>query len=145
MDNFAIKFIEHTLNKKDENDLSMNDAIQTIYDYDEEIELTWGNEKVNLYVKGDVSVSWLDIIRMIENLGSREDFYMHWPSESFWVTWKFIVNGDSFKIETIGSKNIPMIEVSKKQFISEWDSFIAKINKDLIKQGYDLSKLDLYP
>lgn len=144
---FKIQFKSYSLNMKDDDDQTMNEAIQTIYSFDEKVIFEWGGEgeKIELYMKYDIGDSWPDILNMLVNLkdDSCFDFFMEWPSESFMALWEF---------KKLDSKNITInptwsqtkkdsITVNRQLFIEEWEKLKKKVEDDLLHQGYNLDAI----
>lgn len=80
----------------------MNEAFQAVYGWDENVILTWGDSEVSISMKSDISLSWRDIVYIMEDLKSdKKVFHMHWPSQGFWVYWEFtLINETEYKIKT---------------------------------------------
>ena len=78
---FKAEFKKDKLNSFDGNDVTMNEAIQTIYSFEEDLTLYFEGKKTTLSMKYDVGDSWPDIINMMNDLKEDKDFfYIHWAS-----------------------------------------------------------------
>jgi len=143
---FQIKFISGELLNYDPEDISINEAIQSIYDIDDEIVLNWNGDEVCISLNYDIGESFSDILKMIDSLNSEEtEYIMKWPSQTFWVTWNFkSINKSELQIEAFWNKTIkPIIRVNRYAFIKEWEKVVIKIKEDLKMQGYNIEELTI--
>jgi hypothetical protein len=142
---FKIKYKLESLNEKDKEDTTVNEAIQTVYTLNDKIILIWNNSEVSLSMKYDIGDSWIEILDMIKKLKSHETkFKMQWPSQSFWVLWEFLeISETELEIKANWHYEVDsFIQVNRAVFITEWEKLITKVNKDLKRQGYILENLE---
>jgi hypothetical protein len=103
-------------------------------------------------MKYDISDMWVDILQMLNNIHNGKDaFTIHWPSNSFFVQWDFIIAKETLFIEaywmTVSGGNQSLLNLRKTKrkievyinvFIKQWESLLLLIKDDMIKVGYYL-------
>lgn len=136
------------LNQKDLNDISALDAIETIYNYPEDIVVfKFGALTFSAFLSIDISDSWFDILGLMRNLeNDKTNFDLQFPSQTFWHYWTFkTVDQDYWEIEAHWSTdNRHKITVAKSILQKEWQTLITKVESDLKKQHYQLESFREY-
>ena len=143
------------LNAMDEEDLTINEALQTIYTYNKEssIYLKWNNYIIELNLAAQIADIYDDIIKMLELLINEKirEFDIYWGSSSFMAQWHINKNNnENINIEahwtavTGGKVTLKelnkvknKIEINVNVFLREWLRLISLIKEDLIKAGYN--------
>lgn len=141
---FKIKIESRGLLNRDLEDSSFSEAIQSIYDFNDNVIIVWNGEEIPISKKMDISDSWNDILNMIANLKKGiPNFKFEWPSQTFFAIWEiYSINDVDLKIKPIWSQKINSILCIKREtFIKEWEKVIRIIKQDLEKQGYKLEEL----
>ncbi|MEJ5102671.1 hypothetical protein [Chryseobacterium sp. MYb328] len=153
---FKIEFkVTKKLGKIDIEDISVSEAIWSIYPNDDEnVIITFGNYLIHLDKRGDIAGMYNDIIRMLKCLNeNNSEFLTSFLSSGFTVYWNFKKEENSITItptwfsaglkhretdlfvEHVREVNFP-ITVTTDVFISEWHKFLKNIKEDLLKVGY---------
>ncbi len=135
------------LNTRDEESTSANDAIETIYNFEDEVFFEFGDVEFIALLSGDISDSWLDILGLIEDLKSdSKNIKMQFPSQSFWHYWELNeIENNVWEIEAFLSHDKKKkITINKEIFQAEFQKLIDVVESDLINQGYDLFKFIEY-
>lgn len=138
-----------SLNERDlEESTSASDAIETIYNFpDDKVIFEWDDIEFTAFLSGDISDSWLDIIRLMEDLKSDlKNIEMQFPSQSFWYFWELNeCEKGVWEIESNrSSRKQKKIKVSKDIFRAEFQKLINIVEFDLDQQGYDKFKFRAY-
>lgn len=135
------------LRPKDMEDRTFSEAIESIYGNDDEVIFHWGQVKVPVSIKWDISDSWFDMIDMMNDLKSgKTEFGMQWPSQSFFAFWAFR-EVDSLTWEITPKWDVEAKEpilVAKDIFQEEFNGLIKKVEADLIRQGYDIANMSFH-
>jgi len=136
------------LNKRDKEDFSAIDAIETIYNFPEDkVVFKWGKIEFTAFLSGDISDSWFDILGLMRNLNSeKKEFSMQFPSQTFWYYWEFKeVEKGFWQIEAFWSfEKKKKIKVAKDILKKEFQKLIKMVESDLKKQNYILEEFREY-
>lgn len=141
------------LNMKDNDDRTINEALQTIYPYTKEssVYMKWNNYILELNLAAQIADIYSDIASMLHLLNNKNNkkFCIHWGSSSFMAQWHFerlhdnMVNIKSFWTSVGGNERIKEIRkvsdtvtVHEVSFVNEWIDLLEIIRKDLLKSGY---------
>lgn len=139
--------------KRDIEDLTICEAISTVYNYSEDlfIFICWNGFKIPM---DGISFSQIynDVIIMLEELEHDDDFYVSFLDASFTAIWNFSINIDRVIVEAKWINIAPyhyknttiedlrkvsnIINVNKKEFINEWNNLLKIIKYDLLSVGY---------
>ncbi|MET3035877.1 hypothetical protein ABXT08_07245 [Chryseobacterium sp. NRRL B-14859] len=153
---FEITITKKVITKKkaDFEDITVSEAISTIYNYSKDfiIFINWNGFKLPIDGVG-FSQIYNDIIIMLEELEEGCDFSVNFLDSGFTAIWKFTTKGHFIDVEAewvdIASygyekttieeleKVSNVITVNKREFIKEWNSLLKIIKDDLINAGYD--------
>lgn len=153
---FCIQVSNPRLIKKSDIELetSLEDAIEGIYPlFSEMAILIWNGLYIPLSYKYDISLMIKDILELLELLINEEagDYYVWWPSNTFFSEWKLSWVGKELKISTrwesvtgdIEDKlnSVGELEIDKNEFLREWKKLLLVILEDLKSLGYSSSNL----
>lgn len=152
---FSIEVLDDfVLGEKDEEDISVSEAIESIYvEYTHDIVLNWNEHITRLDRKGDISEMYNDIIRMLNALTDRnkKSFSVSFLSSTFTAIWDFVIDANmlnikakwitvSFLDDSSGdSDNLYSLNIPIDIFISEWNKLLLILRNDLVKCGYNES------
>lgn len=143
MFNLVIKVSDNNL-LKDNDDETFEEAIQSIYDFDDCVVMNTGENSFSMCMKdfGDI---WHDVMKMISSLEKGERVIeMIWASQSFWGHWIIEDTDNILKISTKGyvfqKDGMDIIFfVKREEFLHEWKNVKNRIISDLINKGYDIN------
>ncbi len=151
---FKIIIIRETpLGIKDEEDLSVSEAIYSTYaDYTDDILMVFDKVVLCLDRRSDVSDIYNDIVDIFEQLelGTKQ-FFMCFLSSSFTSRWEFeITSTEAIKITAhwfvvrylygINSDiKVSVIEIPISEFKAQWGNIIKPMKKDILSLGYDVT------
>lgn len=137
----------------DNEDSKLSEAIYTIFPLEtEDAVLYWGDEKILLSYRYDISTIIDDIIQMIFTLMSNGSgrAFIDWSSNTFAVNWKIEWDEELLEIEaqwreefnaTNYLKNNNVLKIEKQQFLKEWRKIIEILLVNLIECGYTCENL----
>lgn len=149
---FKLEIIRDTpLEKKDDEDTSVSEAISSIYsEYTPDILLHWDELTLCLSRRGDISDIYDDIVDVLTQLECRvESFFMAFLSSSFTTHWNFkIIEPDLVRVtakwvdvvyfdnnKSKIKKSSMVISIS--DFTEQWRKIFIAIKKDLLSLGYN--------
>lgn len=146
-----------SLNPIDDEDLTIKEALQTIYPYTKEsaLYIYWNGYILELWFCAEISDIFKDIMKMLDSLLDKESFEIHWGSNIFFGIWSFTIVDSSIKINSTwtdlrGGKEIldqvkkvsNTLIIDKKTFINEWINLLEQLKNDLINTGYNNENIE---
>lgn len=157
---FKLLFNKSTrIHSMDEDDLTMNEVLQTIYPIGEESSITmiWNNCFIELHLSAQIADVYSDIIKMLNYLLITKDneFDIFWGSNSFMAQWHFKREKNSLTIEAVwtsisGGKETlnnlnkvsNTVNILVSPFVDQWISLIYCIKNDVLRAGYNTDFLE---
>ncbi|EHR8838439.1 hypothetical protein ABJ851_003919 [Shigella flexneri] len=151
---FKIIIIRETpLGIKDEEDLSVSEAIYSTYaDYTDDILMVFDKVVLCLDRRSDVSDIYNDIVDIFEQLelGTKQ-FFMCFLSSSFTTRWEFEITSTEvikitahwFVVRYLYNINsdikVSVIEIPISEFKAQWGNIIKPMKRDILSLGYDVT------
>lgn len=147
----------YRLYHRDEQDVTINEALQTIYPYTKEasVYMYWNGYILELYYCAEISDIIQDVFFLVTSLGDKKQFRVNWGSNIFFGTWDCFCNEKEIKIISDlqalrgGSKTLEQLNCVAKEltiqidvFTKEWLNLLRQIKKDLERSGYNASNLN---
>jgi hypothetical protein len=132
-----------------DDDKTLCEAMETVFPLFAEFAfIIWNNIYIPITYKYDISLMLDDIITMLEKLtGPSGTYSIHWPSNTFEVTWAIEWEGNDVKIHgewnsVIGNlegllSDNNNLELKKESFIYEWKGILENAYRALSKAGYN--------
>ncbi|MGG5508268.1 MULTISPECIES: hypothetical protein [unclassified Myroides] len=140
------------LKERDIADLTLSEALFTIYDLDNNLILIWNDARITLNYKLDIGDSILDIFQMIDDIiNKKEEFKTQFPSQSFFELWiceiidnNIHIKWDGFK-ENYNNNIDDIIVLDVSLFVKVWMKLLQQLKSDLLEKGYnELNLEDFY-
>lgn len=145
---------------RDKEDITINEALQTIYPYTREssIYMYWNGYILELWLCAEISDIIKDILSLINSLKNEKQFSINWGCNIFFGTWECLQYKNTIKIKSnwnaLRGGNEILNQINKVSneliididaFIKEWLKLLNQIKKDLEKTGYNKENLvDFY-
>ena len=141
---------------RDEQDVTISEALQTIYPYTKEasVYMYWNGYILELYFCAEISDLIQDIFFLINSLGDKKQFRVNWGSNIFFGTWDCLSDGKYIKIKSDlqalrgGSETLKQLShvsnevtIQIDTFTKEWLKLLKQIKKDLERNGYNRNNL----
>ena len=157
---FSIKsFPAEGLNKRDVEDSTVSEALQTIYPKNKSSNLCmiWNGVVLGLEMHDEVADIYWDIIKMLYDMYEQplSSTRVHWGSSVFMAEWIIKPYNDTLYISAywtalkhkkhlLPELNTPndTIYIKREVFIAYWLQLLRKIQIDLKQQGYNESNLE---
>ncbi len=140
----------YILSQTNANDNKLSEAIESVFPMDtEELILFWNHVGIPLSYKYDVSYMIDDILIILQHIQVQKsgELLVHWLPDTFRADWKLEWNGETLFIyanwESLKGDlqkvlvNSKKVEISKKDFVSEWKMLLKILISALNKNGYD--------
>lgn len=137
----------------DNDDTKLSEAIYTLFPLEaEDAMLSWGDVRIPLSYRYDISTMVDDLIQMIFVLKSKDDgeWFVDWSSNTFAVNWTLKWSEDDLEIlaqwrdefhagDYLKENNV--LNIEKKKFFLEWKKIIDVLLSNLIECGYNCDNL----
>ena len=137
----------------DNKDVKLSEAIYTIFPMEtEDAILFWGDEKIPLSYRYDISTIIDEIIEMIFAVKNKssEKWDVVWSSNTFAGRWYFKLLGDSLEIDAQWREefeasdyleNHSVLRIEREKFLKEWEKIIDILLVNLGECGYTCENL----
>lgn len=140
----------YTINKFNQEDSSLSEAIESVFPMNtEELILFWNHIGIPLSYKYDISYMINDIIILLQHIQSETEgeLLVHWLPDTFRADWKLVWGEEMICIDAVWENlrgdlqkilaDSRRIEISKKEFVSEWKMLLYIIISALKKSEYN--------
>jgi len=146
--------------KYDSEDETVSEALETVFSHEEEVLLYWGEYRIPLSIKWDISDMWSDICLLWQRLRDSRVvmFSIDWPTSSFFAHWEF-ERVDEQLIITASWTTVPggkealhairqvgnHISVPTLDFLKYWERLIRFLIASLEESGYSTKEFSDFP
>ena len=147
---FEIQILEkEIIQKYDNRDIDLCEALQTIYSYEDFFILKWNKVDIKLGYNGVLSDIIGDLKRLYIWMNAKDEGeYLHsFGSSSFMAYWEFKSIDTLYEIKSswtavrakndlLNSEDNRTIRVDKNKFKAEWKKVANAVKEDLLLAGY---------
>ena len=140
------------LNNHDASDSRLSEAIESVFPMEtEDMILFWRHVGISLSYKYDISYMTDDILMLLRRMREQEsgELLIHWLPDTFRADWKIEWRGETVFINAEWESlkgglqrllaDLKTVEISKRDFVSEWKKLLEILAGALKRNGYDRS------